>query len=169
MVPFQHVMKLIYHTRFFYPPVNETMLNQRSYNQWRSVFVLFGSFLQALHHSWWNYSTPGGLVQYRISVQISFAHNIRFIVQSFWNFAQSTAVILSCSVQNFKTTEQLRNKLLANVISWDLGLRCVSDGYPIMHKAPVRKWFPTTISPIMRMVKYEYLTLIEMQYCTSSR
>ena len=33
------------------------------------------------------------------------------VLESFWNFAQITAVILPCSVQNFKTTCRLSNKL----------------------------------------------------------
>ena len=57
------------------------------------------------------------------------------IVQSVWNFAQSTAVTLSCSVQNFKAISQL-HELWANEISRDLSLRWISDGYPILHKAP---------------------------------
>ena len=53
------------------------------------------------------------------------------IVESFWIFVQSTAVSLPCSVHNFKTIRQLRNKLWANVISRDLSSRCVMDGYPM--------------------------------------
>ena len=53
-------------------------------------------------------------------------------MQSFWNFAQSTLVI----VHNFKMNGQLRHELYANEISWDLGLRWVSDGYPIFYSNP---------------------------------
>ena len=53
------------------------------------------------------------------------------VVQSFWNFAQST-----CSVQNFKIIGRLQNKLWPNETLQDLSLRWVSDGYPILHKAP---------------------------------
>ena len=60
------------------------------------------------------------------------------VAQSFWNFAQSTTVILPCSVK--KTIGQLKLMLWTNEISWDLGLRCVSDGYPILHKAPGSHW-----------------------------
>ena len=56
------------------------------------------------------------------------------VVQSFWNFEQRTAVSLSCDVQNFKITGQLRNTLWANETSRDLSLRYVSDGYTILHK-----------------------------------
>ena len=51
------------------------------------------------------------------------------ITKSFWKFAQSTAVILSCSVQNFETIWKLNNKLWANEISRDLNMGCRSDGY----------------------------------------
>ena len=50
----------------------------------------------------------------------------RSVVKSFWNFEQSTAVILPCSVQNFKTIWQICNTLWSNEISRDLSLRCVS-------------------------------------------
>ena len=40
--------------------------------------------------------------------------------QLFWNFSQSTAVSLPCSVQNLKTAVQLWNKSPANKILWEL-------------------------------------------------
>ena len=49
------------------------------------------------------------------------------IVQSFWNFVQATAVILSCFEQIFKTFIYLENKWWANEISQDLGLRSISE------------------------------------------
>ena len=58
------------------------------------------------------------------------------VSQSFWKFAQSTAVSLPCSVQNFKKIWLLINKLWVNEISRDLDLRSVSDGYPILHSTP---------------------------------
>ena len=58
------------------------------------------------------------------------------VLQLFWNFAQSTAVTLLCSVQNFKMIGQLRWMLWMNEISCDLSLRWVSDGYPILHSSP---------------------------------
>ena len=58
------------------------------------------------------------------------------IVQSIWNFAQSTAVILPCSAQDIKLIGQLKHELWANEISRDLSLRWISDGHPILHKAP---------------------------------
>ena len=42
------------------------------------------------------------------------------VVQSFWNFGHSTAMILPCSVQNAKTTGRLRNKWWTNKFSRDL-------------------------------------------------
>ena len=44
------------------------------------------------------------------------------VAQSFWNFAQSTAVILPCSVWNIETIEQMKNMLRTNEISRDLSL-----------------------------------------------
>ena len=58
------------------------------------------------------------------------------VVQSFCKFAQRTAVILPCSVQNFKMIGWLINKLWTNTISRDLGLRWVSDGYPTFAQHP---------------------------------
>ena len=59
------------------------------------------------------------------------------VEQSFWNFAQSMAVLLPCSVQNFKMIGQLKQMLGTNEFSQDLSLRWVSDRYPIMHRDPV--------------------------------
>ena len=67
------------------------------------------------------------LVKYR-----SFVTSVS-VVQSFWNYTQSTAVSLSRSVHNFKTIGVLCNKLWANELSRDLGLRRVLDGYSILH------------------------------------
>ena len=50
--------------------------------------------------------------------------------QSFWNFAHSTTVILSCSVQNFKTIGQPKLMLWTNKILRDFSLRLVWVGYP---------------------------------------
>ena len=50
------------------------------------------------------------------------------VVQSFWNFAQSMAVSLPCSVQNFTMIGQLKNKLWAIEISWYSSSRWVSVG-----------------------------------------
>ena len=40
--------------------------------------------------------------------------------QLFWNFSESTAVSLPCSVQNFKTVVQLWNKSPTNKILWEI-------------------------------------------------
>ena len=49
------------------------------------------------------------------------------VVQLSWNFPQSTAVILPCSEQNFKTIGRFMNQLWAYEISRDLGLRWFSE------------------------------------------
>ena len=56
------------------------------------------------------------------------------VVKSFWNFAQSTAVILPCSVQNFKMIWRLKGMLWTDNFSQDLSFRRVSDGYPILQQ-----------------------------------
>ena len=56
------------------------------------------------------------------------------VVESFWDFAQSTAVSLPCSVQNFKTIGRLTNKSWTNDILRDLSSRCVFGGYPILQQ-----------------------------------
>ena len=56
----------------------------------------------------------------------------RSVVKSFGNFSQSTAV--PCSVQNSQTIWQLEWMIWANEISRDLSLKCVSNGYPILHR-----------------------------------
>ena len=70
------------------------------------------------------------------SHEISYGNNICCsspIVLQFWSEHGS---ILPCSVQNFKTTGYVQNKLLANKFSRDLRLRWVLDGYPILHSPP---------------------------------
>ena len=54
------------------------------------------------------------------------------LIKSFRNFRQSTAVSLSCSVQNFKTIWPMKWMFCANEISRDLSLRCLSCGYLIL-------------------------------------
>ena len=51
------------------------------------------------------------------------------------------AVILPCSMRNFKTIALLKWMLWpiwVNKILWDLILRWVSDGYPVSHNTPVQ-------------------------------
>ena len=55
------------------------------------------------------------------------------VARLFLNFAQSTAVILPCSVQNFKMIRQMKWMLWMTEISRDLSLRWVTEGYPISH------------------------------------
>ena len=65
------------------------------------------------------------------------------IVESLWNFAKSVAVILQCSVQSFETIGWQKNKKWANMISRELGLRCVWNEYPILYSYDdVIKWKP---------------------------
>ena len=86
------------------------------------------------------------LSQYTISVPNS-SSNWKFmkshfprttisVVKLFCKFAQSTAMILLCSVQNFRTIWQLNSKLWANNLSQDLGLWCSLDGYPTLQQTP---------------------------------
>ena len=56
------------------------------------------------------------------------AINYFAFVWSFWNFAQSMAVSLPCSVVNFKMIWLLQNKLWAHEIWQDLSLRWFSEG-----------------------------------------
>ena len=54
------------------------------------------------------------------------------ITQSFQNFAQSTAVLLPCFVQNFKMIGQLKNLLCSNISPRNLSLGWVCAGYPVV-------------------------------------
>ena len=58
------------------------------------------------------------------------------VVKSFWNFAQSMAVTLPCSVQNFRMIWQLKCKICAYEISTDLCLRWVSEGIQYRNSHP---------------------------------
>ena len=58
------------------------------------------------------------------------------VAQSFWNFAQSMAVILPCSVQNFKTNGQLKWVMKLNQFSLDLIVRLVWQGFPSLEQIP---------------------------------
>ena len=77
-------------------------------------------------------SRPPNLVFYHIYIPF------KSFVESLWNFAETAAVIRPCSVQNVKTIWQLRYEFWPNEIPRDLSLRCVSDGYPIMHQGSVQ-------------------------------
>ena len=59
------------------------------------------------------------------------------IPQSLWKFAQSTAVILPCSVQNFKTIGREEWMLWTNDISLDFTWRWVPE---IRHSATARRF-----------------------------
>ena len=61
----------------------------------------------------------------------SLVHNIGFN-----NLIVLKFCTVPCSVQNYKVIERLKHMLWTNEISRDLSLRCVSDGYPILHSTP---------------------------------
>ena len=67
---------------------------------------------------------------------VFFLHNIS-VKQSFRNFAQSMAVILPCLVQNIETIGHCKKSYKQRVHRVIWVWRCVSDGYHILHKAPV--------------------------------
>ena len=73
------------------------------------------------------------------SREISFAMIYLSTIQTFWNIAQSKAVILPCSVPNFNAIGQMKRMLWTNEILRDLSWRWVSDGYPILHSTPEHK------------------------------
>ena len=82
------------------------------------------------------WTTQRGLVRYRISpLKLILNWNLTksrspitsiSVFKSSWNSARSTAVILSCSVQNCKTIWRLRNEFCTNEISRDLSLAMIS-------------------------------------------
>ena len=78
---------------------------------------------------WCDIDRPAsGLLQQRITVwnasSILISHCA--VVKPFWNFVQSTAVSLPCSVQIVKAIRRLKFVLCTEEISRGLGLRCVS-------------------------------------------
>ena len=68
------------------------------------------------------------------------------VLQLFWNYAHKMAVSLLCFAQNFKMIGYLQKTLRANETSRDLSLKCISDGYPLLHKAPVTVNFPYIVA-----------------------
>ena len=52
---------------------------------------------------------------------------------SFYNSAQSTALLLSCSVKHSKTIGQLKQIIWTDEVLRDFSLRWFSDGYSILH------------------------------------
>ena len=74
------------------------------------------------------------------SRKISFLITYFSLTQWFWNFAQSTAVTLLCSVQNFKTIETLKWMLWTNEILLNLRWSCVLDGYCILQQPKANKY-----------------------------
>ena len=113
-----------------------TLLLTRRFNEHRVLWYrkpnqsITCPWLLLFIHIWWGHiafdcatnwkqlmhTTFPGLLQYTISVRKAYPNPPRsrlprtpilWIVKSFWEFAQSTTLILPCYVQNFKTTLQL--------------------------------------------------------------
>ena len=79
--------------------------------------------LQSTNKLWKLKITHNGLVQYGISVQmhlklksckVSFSHNL-LCCCPIWNFAQSTAVMLPCSVQNIQNNLIIETDLMVKL------------------------------------------------------
>ena len=66
------------------------------------------------------------------SREVSFVRNLFHVVLLCWTFAQSTAVILPCSLQNFSASGRQEGVLCRIENSRDLSLKCISDRYPIL-------------------------------------
>ena len=74
------------------------------------------------------------------------------VIQLFWNFAQSTAVILLCSVQIFKMIGQMKLMLWMAEFSQELSLWCVLDGYDrysILHSNLVKSCTRASATPML--------------------
>ena len=80
------------------------------------------------------------------SREISFVHNMSRLSNRFeiCPIVPNTAVILPCSVQNFKTIGSLTRMLWGNEFSGDLSLRWVSDACPILHITPDFEILPSS-------------------------
>ena len=92
------------------------------------------------------------------------------ITNSFWDFAQNTAVSLPCTVPNFKTMERIKQMLLSNQFSWDLSLSCISDGYLIFHRGPVIyfRWGRNILTWILTYKYMIYKRLLELTGLSTS-
>ena len=77
--------------------------------------------------------------------------------QSFWNFVQSTAMIMPCNVQNFKVIESFKGILRKSELSWDLSLRWVSVDILYCTKTPVAR--PTNGIPIDFEIRSKFRVL----------
>ena len=84
------------------------------------------------------------------------------VVKSFWNFAQSTAVPLPCSVQNFKMIWRPINKLWASQISQKLNFERKSYALtvpsPKMHVLSVCSLFHPTVHWVTMGLEGQLLT-----------
>ena len=76
-----------------------------------------------------NHLNPNLVETHSSITSISFA-------QSFWNFAQSMAVPLPCSVQTFTVIKKLQTSYWQSRSHKIWGLRWVSEGYPILIQPP---------------------------------
>ena len=101
-----------------------------SWDQWVKTFYCLAMFLWV--------TSPWSLLQYRmisetrLNLKSSKSHlPITYLptAQSFWNFAQSMAVTLPCSVQNFKMIGQKKSLLLIEEFRQDLSFKTNYEGY----------------------------------------
>ena len=120
--------------------IHRSPVNSPHKGQWRGALMF--SLICVWINDWVNNREAGDLRRHLDHYDVSvMQHVISSYVQplscsrpfhkSYWKFAQSTAVILRCSVHNFKPNWQLSNKLWTNAIFRYLCSRCVLDGYPI--------------------------------------
>ena len=84
------------------------------------LWVFLSAYCTRVHFTTIHHTARKGLLQYEICLPLKLILKLNLgnsclfmtcisVSQSFWNFAQSTAVILLCSVQTFKTIEQLKH------------------------------------------------------------
>ena len=84
------------------------------------------------------------------SHEISFVHNICFncpIILTFCTQHSSDICITGVLMQNFIMIGVMKNKLWANEISRDLGLKWVLDGYLLLHRPLASNSTETKICP----------------------
>ena len=108
-----------YHRSYFNPWFLCVCCIGQGCNLWRKGNPLLMSAMFVVRYyfrPWWLY-IPEGLCNIgylsKLTLNSNLVKTLSFItpisvIQSFWNFAQSMAVILPCSVQNFKMNGQLR-------------------------------------------------------------
>ena len=57
------------------------------------------------------------------------------VVESFWNFTQSTALWMPCFLQNYKMIWNLKDIFWAKQIVWDFNLRLVVNGLALLWRS----------------------------------